>query len=292
MSDLSPPGRVVTLEPPLSEALRHLYVIDVPPEAPTTVHHLPPSLEMMVVLNFGPAVTFSFGLEALGDRTVNRVAILGPLRQVMHYELRGGDRLLILPFVYNGFYRFLPIPPDKLDDLSGGEREAHDRRLAGLWQLLSPLPSSGARVDALIAHLLDTIDANDRAALPFLESVPEMHQLDLNSVSVIADKTSLTERSIQAQFKKYTGYTLKEQARFLRFKRVLYDVLNSGERKVVWLDLVVAHGYHDQSHLIKDFKHYTGLSPQRFVRFKDESGFCMNLERGAYESTEGPGDAG
>ncbi len=72
----------------------------------------------------------------------------------------------------------------------------------------------------------------------------------------------------------------------------MYDVLNSGERKVVWLDLVVAHGYHDQSHLIKDFKHYTGLSPQRFVRFKDESGFCMNLERGAYESTEGPGDAG
>lgn len=75
-------GKKFAIDKRLSGVLSHFYAINIPDGVPPQIHHLSPSLEMMVVFNFGPPVSFSFGKGAIGERIIERISILGPLRQM------------------------------------------------------------------------------------------------------------------------------------------------------------------------------------------------------------------
>lgn len=243
----------------LSGVLSHFYAITAPQEG---IYHLSPSLEMMVVFNFGAPVSFSFDEKDILDHTVERIGILGPLRRMMNYALKADSHLLVLNFVYDGFYRFL-------------SEEAHTARLDEIWNLLAPLPGPEERVAALTDYLLTVISPVEEAAKPLLENVDELYNPVVNPVKVMADKASVTERTVQMRFKKYAGYSPKELLRFLRFKQVMAFILARPKEKIDWFELIVQYGYHDQSHLIKDFKYYTGVTPKQFIKLNEEGNLCL-----------------
>lgn len=273
-------GKKYDIDKQLSGVLSHFYVIKVQENEPSQIHHLSPSLEMMVVFNFDVPVSFSFGEMEIAEHTIERIGILGPLRKMMNYELTGGADLLILPFIYDGFYRFLSLP---LDGFEAGVLKEEDvaiytQRLEEVWQMLSLITDPEKRIEKLTAYLLDNIFQNDPAIMLIKESVPDIHNPSLNPVKVIAGRASLTERTIQLRFKKYVGYSPKELIRFLRFKQVLSFILERPKEKIDWFELIVQYGYHDQSHLIKDFKYYIGVSPKQFIKLNEEGNFCVNRE--------------
>ncbi|GAA0536075.1 AraC family transcriptional regulator [Chitinophaga japonensis] len=259
----------------LAGVLSHFYVISVPENASPGEQHLSPNLEMMVVFNFGPPVSFSFADAAIGGHAIDRIGILGPLRKMMNYALPPGADLLILPFILDGFYRFLPLSPDKLEETGV---QAHTQRLEDIWQMLAALPEPGKRIAALTDYLLLHIPQSEAATQPMLDNVAALHDPLLNPVKVIADRYGLSERTVQLRFRKYVGYSPKELLRFLRFKQVLSSLPGQPKAKINWLELVVQYGYHDQSHLIKDFKYYTGISPQQFQQLHEAGNFCVGRD--------------
>lgn len=273
-------GKKVKVDDRLSNVVSHFYMIEIPEEMPSQVHHLSPSLEMMVVFNFGTKVSFSFGTNAPGERTIDKIGILGPLRRMMNYEVSGGADLLILPFVYDGFFRLFSIPVNGLDTkaLTEGDAIIHSQHLKEIWQLLSIIPVAEKRVAILTEYLIQNLKQSESAVLPLLDGEPDLHNPSLNAVRTIADKASLTERTIQLRFKKYTGYSPKELVRFLRFKQVLAFVLANSKDKINWLDVTVEFGYHDQSHLIKDFKYFMGVSPKQFIKLNNEGDICVSRD--------------
>ena len=95
--------------------------------------------------------------------------------------------------------------------------------------------------------------------------------------------SDLSERTIQLRFKKYLGYSPKELLRFTRFKKVINRILQKENHNVDWYGLVDEFGYHDQSHLIKDFHHYLGTTPLKFVKDIVGKEFCVSKE-GKYYS--------
>ncbi|MBG6235372.1 AraC-like DNA-binding protein [Pedobacter sp. CAN_A7] len=255
-------GMKYAVDPRLENALGHFYVIRVPEHTETTIQHLAPSLEMMVVFNFGPPVRFSFADKEMGPQQIFQTSVVGPLQQMMNYELIPGTDLLILPFILDGYYRV-----------------SINSCLADLWHLLAALPTTEGRLQVLTEHLVSTITDTDAASLPLLQGIPDLHHTTINPVKSIAVKAAITERSVQQRFKKYTGYSPKALLRFLRFKQVLQEVTGwKKTEKKSWFALITKYGYHDQSHLIKDFKYYTGVSPKRFLKLHWESVFCINRE--------------
>lgn len=246
----------------LSGVLSHFYAITAPQEG---IHYLSPSLEMMVVFNFGAPVSFSFDDKHVLGHTIERIGILGPLRRMMNYALKADADLLILNFIYDGFYRFLSEP-------------AHTTRLDEIWNMLAPLSGPAERVAVLTDYLLRVISPVEDAAKPLLENVSEIHNAVVNPVKVMAGKASVSERTVQMRFKKYTGYSPKELLRFLRFKQVMAFIVSQPEGKIDWFELIVQQGYHDQSHLIKDFKYYTGVTPKQFIRLHKEGNLCLSRD--------------
>ncbi|MDX2286801.1 MAG: helix-turn-helix domain-containing protein [Bacteroidia bacterium] len=80
-------------------------------------------------------------------------------------------------------------------------------------------------------------------------------------VGGLADQTGRSERWLQEQFAHQTGLSPKSWLCLLRFRAAAsYWVHHPG---CSWLDLVERFGYTDQSHLIREFRQYTGSAPVR-----------------------------
>jgi AraC-like DNA-binding protein len=54
----------------------------------------------------------------------------------------------------------------------------------------------------------------------------------------------------------------KQLCRSLRFKSVFEHLAASPSDS--WTSTALACGYYDQSHMVRDFKHYTGASPAAY----------------------------
>lgn len=263
-------GTLFGVEPPLSDIVRHFYVIRSAGDAATTVAHLSPNYEMMLLFNFGAPVRFSFAAAPLGGKQVEKVAVLGPLRKMLNYELLPGVDLLAVVFNLDGFYRLYQAPVDELD----GE-ELHDPGdMQELWEVLKRCDSSAERVDLLKDYISTTAHAAEEGAQPLLNGADYFNDPMIQPAKAIAADAALSERTVQLRFKKYVGYSPKEMLRFLRFKQVISSIENNTAASIDWFDLIHDFGYHDQSHLIKDFQHYLGTSPEIFIKQIAGKEFC------------------
>ena len=263
------------MEGALSEVLRHFYAIQTPPEAETQVQHLSPHYEMMLLFNFGPPVQFSFNKEAFDGRQLRQTAVMGPLRKMLNYELKPGSDVIVAVFTLNGFYRLFQVPVQQLGEeaLLDPDLLLNNGNFNGLWETLKETPSLPERIQLLSEYTAAFVQQSDQESLPLLDTIPYFHNPTVNPAKAVAIDHQLSDRTVQMRFQKYLGFSPKEMIRFIRFKQVLYRLMQQPGSHVDWHELVVGFGYHDQSHLIKDFQHFLGTTPQQFV--KSYGDYCI-----------------
>ncbi len=80
----------------------------------------------------------------------------------------------------------------------------------------------------------------------------------------LAEKLSVTGKTLERKFSGYLGKTPKQFIRLIRFQQTLKDI--SINKDLDLTEYAYNNGYFDQSHFIKDFKAFTGLTPGEFIR--------------------------
>lgn len=80
------------------------------------------------------------------------------------------------------------------------------------------------------------------------------------SIEDLAAYTGFTRRHLANLFRQQVGLTPKSLARVHRFRDAL-ALLNRAGGQVPWEQLAETCGYYDQSHLINEFRRFTGLTP-------------------------------
>ena len=76
-------------------------------------------------------------------------------------------------------------------------------------------------------------------------------------------KTEADYKKVQRTFKEYIGISPKLYARMLRFEKIHNEL--RGIKFIDWMEVVTKYNFHDQSHLIKEFKFFTGVTPKIFL---------------------------
>ncbi len=76
------------------------------------------------------------------------------------------------------------------------------------------------------------------------------------------DKLFISQSPFEKRFRKVVGTTPKKFASIVRFNSVLDD-LNTKSL----IDICFEYNFFDQAHFIKDFKQFTGDTPEHFKRF-------------------------
>lgn len=264
-------GKIFETEPPLSDIVKHFYALQTPPTDADQLAHLSPNYEMMLLFNFGKPFKVSFAADPISDLIVEKVAVLGPLRKMLNYEVPGGTDLIATIFNLDGFYRLFQV---SMDDIDSEKIQQADQKYHDLWDTLKGISSQTDRIDILSEYILSVTQAPDEATLPLHNGAPYFNDPLIQPAKAIAADADLSERTIQLRFKKYVGYSPKEMLRFLRFKQVINSLEQNPDPEIDWFDLIHDFGYHDQSHLIKDFQHFLGTSPQTFLKQIIGKEFC------------------
>ena len=266
-----------TVEEPLEEVINSFYHTSIGSGGEAVTRNVCPNLEMMLIFNFGIPVRISFHNNPLDTQEINRTAVIGPLRQMLNYELLPGADALIVNFKFNGFQRLFDMPLTGLtgQNLKGTEILKDEVRFDSLWQELAALPETAQRVDLLKQLASGLLKDNDQVLQTIIGNLAQYFNPCVDPVKAIAADTRLSERSIQLKFQKHTGYSVKELLRFLRFKEVIAYILARTNQKIDIFELIARYDYHDQSHLIKDFQYFLGLAPQQFIKNLNNGSFCV-----------------
>jgi AraC-like DNA-binding protein len=265
------------VEAPLDEVITSVYHLFVSSDGEPVTRHVCPNLEMMLVFNFGVPVRISFHNNLLNTEVIRHTAVIGPLRQMLNYELLPGADGLVVNFKFNGFQRLFGMPLTGLTGEQGTSAEilTDESRFDVLWETLAALPTAEQRVGLLKQLAIGLLKENDQVIETVIGNLAQFFNPHVDPVKAIAADTRLSERSIQMKFQKHTGYSVKELLRFLRFKEVIAYILARSNQKIDVFDLIACHDYHDQSHLIKDFQYFLGLPPQQFIKNLNNGSFCV-----------------
>jgi AraC-like DNA-binding protein len=83
-------------------------------------------------------------------------------------------------------------------------------------------------------------------------------------VSQVAAAAHATVRTLERNFKQSSGHTVKDVSGLIRFEQVRNQLWHNPDTNLAGL----AHelGYTDQSHLSREFKRYSGITPAAFAR--------------------------
>jgi len=76
-------------------------------------------------------------------------------------------------------------------------------------------------------------------------------------------ETGASYKKVQRTFREYIGISPKVYARMLRFENIHNDLRSL--KSIDWMNIVTKYNFHDQSHLIKEFKFFTGATPNEFL---------------------------
>lgn len=83
------------------------------------------------------------------------------------------------------------------------------------------------------------------------------------SIEQIASKLGMSRQAIARQFAIKVGISPKDYCRIVHFNSVQHFLKNHPYAS--WLDITYKFNYFDQSHLIRDFYHFTGFSPKGYA---------------------------
>jgi len=96
------------------------------------------------------------------------------------------------------------------------------------------------------------------------DALPRMARAPLRvSVASLATDAGVSHKRFIKLFTDAVGFTPKLYLRVTRFQRVIARIHEMPE--VDWGDVVEHHGYFDQSHFIRDFRQFSGLTPTDYL---------------------------
>lgn len=130
----------------------------------------------------------------------------------------------------------------------------------------------------MTASIQEKIKVIETYLKPYLDKVgnSELIHQNLNFGNKLMLKSaSVGTRRLQQRFKEEIGISPKLFLRTLRINGVIEQMLKQPKQSLT--QLAFDFNYFDQTHFIKDFKQFTGLNPNKFLKSINPDGDILNL---------------
>lgn len=209
-----------------------------------------------------PHPCVNLAIEARGQALSSAVHGIGTRREVVRLE--GTGRVVATKFKPGGFFAFSPLPMrglvDRvvpLVDVFGGAAEPIERVV-----LEQPDDALALRaVEELLRARMGPADPGLDEAMALAARAQE--DRDIHRAEDLARIAGVSVRTLHRAFERYIGVGPKWIIRRSRVQEAAERVA-SGE-PVAWAALAAELGYHDQAHLIRDFKAQVGFTPAAYA---------------------------
>jgi AraC-like DNA-binding protein len=251
--------------PPLNAYIDDLYYIDGLPPYPRLKALPMPSLHLMV--NLGDAFRVYETDQSQPVATCTESWAMGLLSTYHLVDWPLNIQFFGVHFKPGGVYPFLGIPLSELHNQIVPLDAIWGRFAAEIRERLYAAPTIQAGFAMferlLLARLCQTPYGLDVVRYAITE-IERRH--GVLSIAALSDQIGISQKHLGTQFKQMVGVLPKELARFYRFAHVLDSI--DPTKPTNWTQIVRRCGYHDQSHLYKEFIAFTGHSPTDYLSIR------------------------
>ncbi len=215
-------------------------------------------------LNFNLADSFEHLASGLKPMIFKNSCLVGALTSNLRVRPTGQIKCFGVRFHPGGAYPFFPMPALELAD--------HCFDLEAIWG-----PQGLGLTDHIQDVDLTTIDRIQILELYLQRQIKRNRKFDLTieaavqaisfnkgqiTVDTLAHHTNLSHRQLERKFNEKVGMSPKQLCRIIRF-RYVFEYLTRFPGND-WVSVALDCGYYDQSHLIREFKYFTGLNPTAY----------------------------
>ena len=164
-------------------------------------------------------------------------------------------------------YRLVGAPHSEITNSTFDGEEIFDAGARRLQDDLMDLPREEDRVARLQLWLCEWLRRHARRDLTFEHAVRRLKQYDGRlHIEALAREVGWSRRHLERRFLEHVGVGPKDLANVLRFHAVYKRMRRSAAGHYV---SVIQDHYFDQSHFLKAFKRYTGITPRVYSGSRD-----------------------
>jgi AraC-like DNA-binding protein len=171
--------------------------------------------------------------------------------------------LILVVFQPIGAKAFFSMPMNELSGQSIALDALSDPHIMELEGRLMDIADNQTCAHLIEQFLLKRLYQFEEYNYKRLTSVISAINYRENNVSALAHEACLSQKQFKRIFTDYIGVTPKEFLQITRFTKTTYTLQT--QPKMSLNELAYKCGYYDRSHLIKDFKIFSGYTPTEFL---------------------------
>lgn len=205
--------------------------------------------------------------------TYKEVWISGMQKNHISISAHPHSELFVIQFKAFGAYPFFHFPIHILNDKVISGKEVFGEEILVLREEILNKNSTDEKFLCAENWLLKRFRKEKTPPADLLKVLERLQYKPVVNFLEVIESYSKTQKHLIDQFKKYLGLTPKYYQRMLRFNEILRQIHQSN--KIEWAQVAYQLEYTDQSHFIKEFKHFSGINPQKFIQqgFHDATNF-------------------
>lgn len=171
---------------------------------------------------------------------------------------------ILVYFTEIGFTHFATNPAHELFNLSISLEDIFDKiELEKVEEKLSNSHSDQQRIKAVEHFMLSQLK-NRKTDKLITEAVKLIYESKGNiRIKELNEKLFISQSPLEKRFRKVVGTSPKKFATIIRFNSVLEEMNTTKSLS----EICYENHFFDQAHFIKDFKQFTGETPEKFKRF-------------------------
>lgn len=230
-------------------------------DTPKELLILPPEISNDIIFNLSPPTKFIFKEK---EFNMNHHHISGIRTHFYHVNQYGKIKILGIrfkPWVFSLFFGLNPIlTKNQFLPLN----ESHALSIFDeLPDYIKNYKANDNIIELIDTFLMTTINF-DLYKLHIIKKLFSMLQLSHEtSVVQLAEKSNLSISTIERVFKSTIGALPKQVSRIMRYNKIWSEINNPANKS--WADILYTNNYYDQSHFIKEFAEYTGITPEEYM---------------------------
>jgi AraC-like DNA-binding protein len=206
-------------------------------------------------------------LANIKDNTVTKLSSAGITGITDGYKVfKNSDDIgtILVYFTEIGFTHFASHPANELFNLSLSLDDIFDKNsITEVEERLAVANTDKLRIKIVEQFLISQLKDIQTDKL-IIEAVKLIYQSNGTiRIKELNEKLFISQSPFEKRFRKVVGTTAKKFASIVRFNAVLD---NLSETKTL-TEICYENNFFDQAHFIKDFKQFTGDTPENFKRF-------------------------
>lgn len=253
--------------PPLAEFVERIWQCsDIPSDRPVRI--LPSgTIELVINLREDEVRVYDSVQADHCDRYSGAV-VAGPYTECLLIDPMQHSSIIGVHFKPGGAFPFLSAPADELADMHLDLERLWGQTADELRERLCAA-TFDRRFSLLEAMLVSSLRRAPERHAAVSGALNMFEQMDGGaSVHDVACHVGLSQRRFIRVFAAQVGLTPKVYCRVRRFQKARSLVWKVEEPD--WAQVAVDCGYFDQSHLIRDFQEFAGLTPVNYLRQSSE----------------------